>query len=113
MKKSDRKTENIIREVLTLVCEEALEQVPGFKWLTHLVDYKHFPESLSVVCVFEKDSDLSSAINTQQDDYLRTLVLEGLDAVGVDVKNAQNRIRFDTEEACERINGGRWNERLA
>lgn len=112
MKKTDRKTDNAIREALTDVCEIALRQVPGFKWLTHQVNYNHFPDSLSVVCVFETDSDLSNAVTAQQDVYLRTLVLEGLGAIGVSLKNASKQVGFDSEQACERISGGRWKERL-
>lgn len=45
MRKTDKKTDNKLREVLTGVCDDALEEFAGFKWLTHLVNYDDFPKS--------------------------------------------------------------------
>jgi len=74
MRKSDKKIDNILRRLLTEVCDSALEIVDGFKWLTHLVDYDNFPESLSVICIFNTNSELAQARLLKKDDYLRGLI---------------------------------------
>ena len=98
MKKTDKKIDNSIRTALTEVCEIALNEVDGFQWITHLVNYKYFPESLSVVCVFGTDNDLSNILNTHQDDYLKKLIKERLGNVGIHIKNINRQVTFDTEE---------------
>ena len=115
MKKSDKKIENAIRDALTRVCEAALESVDGFVWLTHLVNYNAFPNSLKIVCIFETDDALSSAIHAKQDNYLCQLIHQELSDVGIAIKLSQLRqqVSFDSEEACERSHNGKWHERLA
>ena len=112
MKKTDKKYEKAIREALTGVCDIALDEVPGFQWLTHRVNFTHFPDSLSVVCIFDANSDLASALLTQQDDFLRSLIREKLSAVGIPIKDMARQVSFDTEEACALEHGGKWQERL-
>lgn len=112
MKKTDKKIENSLRQSLTEVCEVALYEVAEFKWLTHLVDYRDFPGSLSIVCVFETDDGLSRALDAGQGEYLRRLIKEQLTATGIALKDIRSQVRFDTEEACDRQNGGKWSERL-
>ncbi|HCS26803.1 MAG TPA: Fis family transcriptional regulator [Spongiibacteraceae bacterium] len=112
MKKSDKKTDNAIREALTRVCEQALEHVVDFQWITHTVNYNSFPGSLSVVCVFETDEGLALAISRGDDDMLRGLIQDQLSASGIQISDIRQRVRFDTEEACLRNNSGRWGERL-
>ena len=62
MKKSDKKIDNTVRKALTEVCEAALTEVAGFKWLTHFVNHNDFPDSLSVVCVFDTNVELANAL---------------------------------------------------
>lgn len=112
MKKSDKKTDNAIREALTEVCEVALDNVDGFQWLTHFVNYSDFPNSLSVVCVFETCSDLSSALNEGKGDYLCGLINQYLGAMGIQLKDIEKHVSFDSEEACRNDNDGKWNQRL-
>lgn len=112
MKKSDKRLENTIRKTLTQVCEAALVQVPGFQWLTHLVNFSDFPQSLKVVCVFATDADLALAIVNKQDDYLRQLVVEQLTAAGIKLPDAGRGVHFDSEQACAREHDGRWQVRL-
>lgn len=57
MRKTDRKTENLIIRALTEACEIALERFDGFRWLTHFVDYQRFPASLTIVCVFDTNTE--------------------------------------------------------
>jgi hypothetical protein len=113
MTKTDKKIENMIREALTEVCELALENVNGFKWLTHLVaNYKIVSDSIAIICVFETNDDLSKAIETHQNEFLYQKIKEKLSAVSIEVKNIQQQVRFDSEEACEQYHGGKWVERL-
>ncbi len=57
MRKSDKKVENLIRGVLTEVCEDTLKGYDGFLWVTHTVKFSSFPQSLEIVCVFETKQD--------------------------------------------------------
>ncbi|WP_372743413.1 Fis family transcriptional regulator [Neptunomonas sp.] len=101
MKKTDKKIENAIRIALTEVCDVALDEVPGFKWITHFVNYDAFPSSLVVVCVFATKSDLSSALSTHHDDFLRTLITNKLSAANIQCKDSRQYVRFDSEETWE------------
>ncbi len=112
MKKADKKIENSARKALIEVCELALDEVAGFKWITHFANYSSFPSSLSVVCVFDTNSDLSNAYDAHKDDFLRNLIKEKLSTVGIHIKNIRQHVNFDTEEACENENGGKWHERF-
>jgi hypothetical protein len=113
VKKAHKKIENLLRVALTEVCEVATHEVAGFKWLTHFVNYSKFPESLSVVCVFDTKSDLANLIITHQDVYLVSLIEERLSAADIPVKNISRHVSFDTEEACRDEHGGKWHERFA
>ena len=113
MKKSDKKIDNALRGALTNVCETALGAVEGFVWLTHLVNYNSYPNSLRIVCVFDTDESLSRAIEKKQDDYFLSLINAELSAVNIKVPKLRQQVSFDTEEACERSHAGKWNERLA
>ncbi|NVK75074.1 MAG: Fis family transcriptional regulator [Oceanospirillaceae bacterium] len=113
MKKSDKKIDNALREALTNVCEAALGSVGGFVWLTHLVNYNAFPHSLRIICVFDTDESLSKAITAKQDDDFYTLISGELNKVNIKVNKLRQQVSFDTEEACERAHGGKWNDRLA
>ncbi|BBB29497.1 Fis family transcriptional regulator [Neptunomonas japonica] len=101
MKKTDKKTENAIRIALTNVCDVALDEVPGFQWITHFVNYDNLPGSLIVVCVFATKSELSSALSAHHDDFLRTLITSKLRAANIQCKNSQQFVRFDSEETWE------------
>ena len=112
MKKSDKKTDNAIREALTEVCEVALEKVDGFQWLTHFANYSDFPNSLSVVCVFDSCSDLSNALNDGKGDYLCRLLDQYLRAMGIQLKDMKKHVSFDSEEACRNDHDGKWSLRF-
>jgi len=112
MKKTDKKHEKLIVEALTEVCDIALSQVPGFQWLTHLINYSRFPDSLKVVCVFATKDDLNRVLLAKQDDFLRSLIREKLSAVAIPMKDTVRQVNFDSEEACELEDGGKWQYRL-
>ncbi|WP_318443543.1 hypothetical protein [Photobacterium leiognathi] len=54
MRKMDKKRDNTIVAALTQVCHTAQEEGNGFQWLTHTVNYQNFPDSLTVVCVYDE-----------------------------------------------------------
>ena len=113
MRKTDKKIENIIRKALTDVCELALKDVEGFKWLTHVVSsYKDVPASLLITCVFETEKSLSHCLKGDLKPYFQNLIKDNLMAVGIDVKNIKQQVYFDSEEACEQYHRGNWHERL-
>ncbi|WP_439101710.1 hypothetical protein [Congregibacter sp.] len=111
MRKTDKKLERGLVNTLTRICDEALEEIPGFAWLTHFVDYNNFPESLRIVCVFETDEQLEAVRAAQKDARLSARVIEGLKSVGVSISPRGRQIQFDTEEACARENSGNWQAR--
>jgi hypothetical protein len=112
MKKSDKKIETALCDALTGVCDDALDTVPGFKWLTHFVNYHRFPESLLVLCIFDTNAALSEAIINHQDDGLRHLIKEQLSCLGITIRNPKLHVDFDTEENCTDEHNGKWPERF-
>ena len=61
MKKTDKKTEKALIAALHKVCNDALDKVEGFEWLTHLGSFSDFPNSLRIVCVFKSNDSLEQA----------------------------------------------------
>lgn len=112
MTKTDKKKDKQIREILTVVCEIALESYPGFKWLTHRVNYKRFPDSLSIICVFATREQVSALRVHNHDKILCELIKEKLLSDNVIVKDIFQHVSFDSEESCWAENNGRWSERL-
>ena len=108
MKKTDKKIDNALRRALTEACDMALEKHAGFLWLTHFANYQDFPESLSIVCIFDTNEQLSKA-NLNE---LRAIIKAKLTSIDIIVKNINQRVVFDTEENCEKENNGNWKERF-
>ena len=113
MKKSEKKINNLLLKALTEACETALEHFDGFVWLTHFVNYSHFPDSLSVVCIFETNQQLDKLKRSGKDNSLALLIKQSLNVQGIDIKDINKHIRFDTEEACEKEHSGKWNLRFS
>ena len=113
MKKSDKKLDNSLCKALTEVCESALEETVGFRWLTHLVNYNNFPASLVVVCVFETNAELDNVKINNQDQVIVKLIRKALLSVHIKLSDIRKQIIFDTEENCENENNGRWNQRFS
>jgi hypothetical protein len=111
MKKTDKKIDKKLRSALTEVCEIALENVIGFKWLTHFINNGNFPDSLSLICVFDTRAELLQMQSQHQDDYLCSLIKDKLAAVDINVRDIKRHVNFDTEEDCRRENAGNWRER--
>jgi len=112
MKKTDKTLENTIVTLLTRVCEQSLKSFDGFQWLTHLVNYKDFPRSLTIICVFDRQDQVSKLLSSSNHDYLVSLIVEQLKSAGIQLPNAQQQIQFDSEEACNLEHAGKWNRRL-
>mgnify|MGYP000521850843 CR=1 FL=1 len=112
MKKTDKKIDNKLRAVLTQACDIALDNVEGFQWLTHQVDYQRWPQSLTITCVFDRNEQLAAAITAHQDDFLRSLITEKLAAAAVLLNNPRQQIRFDSEEKCAKEHQDQWQQRF-
>lgn len=112
MKKTDKKLDNAIRAALTEVCESALKDYEGFRWLTHFVDFNRFPESLSIVCVFNTNDQLSKFRSDNHEDSIRALIKAKLSSIDIEIKDIRSHVSFDTEENCELENNGNWQRRF-
>ena len=112
MKKTDKLLENTLVTLLTRVCEQSLKSLDGFQWLTHLVNYKDFPRSLTIICVFDTQQQVSKLLTSPNYDYLVSMIVEQLNTAGIQLPNAQKQIKFDSEEACNLEHAGKWNRRL-
>lgn len=83
MRKSDKKREKQLIDCLNTVCEQALDiPLPGFAWLTHLVDYQRFPASLRVYCIVEPG-------HPDSEQWLTHSVRSALMAAGIPINAAQ------------------------
>ena len=86
----------------------ALEKHEGFMWLTHFANYQNFPDSLSIVCVFDTNEELSMA----NDEGLCVIIKDKLASIDINIKDIRQNVSFDTEENCKKENNGKWNERF-
>lgn len=110
--KTQKKIDNRIRLTLTDLCEKFLEEIPGFKWLTHQADYANFPASLLVTCVFDQQATRQK---TQQDgsaQTIRKLIQQDFMGIGIVLKNREQQIIFDDEQSCTDEHQGNWALRL-
>ncbi|MFT6528893.1 MAG: hypothetical protein ACJAZB_000525 [Psychrosphaera sp.] len=117
MRKSDKKIDNQIRAILTELCEVYFEDVPGFKWLTHVVNYAAFPNSLRVICVFESKQQVAHFLSLDNQVKVNPLsalsvLNKQLNAIGINTKKLDNLIQYDSEDCCLHDNHGHWAERI-
>lgn len=108
MRKTDKKREKMIVAALTEVCDVAQLKYQGFEWLTHFIDFDRYPDSLSIVCVYDTKENL---VRTDRDG-LCSLIKEKLLAADIKLKDVKRQVSFDTEEQCLVEHGGKWNERF-
>jgi hypothetical protein len=94
MRKNDKKIDNKLREVLTEVCDFALQEIAGYQWISHTVNYNSFPDSLVITCMFDNNQ---SADTEQQQGELLTLINEKLNAVSISLKNPNKQISFEAQ----------------
>ena len=74
MKKTDKKIENKLRQALTEVCDFALENIEGYQWISHKVNYDVFPDSLQIICAFVSQSDIDELKRSKQDSVLKKII---------------------------------------
>ncbi|MBU2895923.1 Fis family transcriptional regulator [Vibrio hepatarius] len=98
MRKSDKKIENQIRDVLTEVCEDTLKGYDGFLWVTHTVKFSSFPQSLEIVCVFETNQDRANFLVGEGPQHVSTTIQKVFNKVGVQLKNVSKQIRYDIQK---------------
>lgn len=91
MRKNDKKIDNKLRQLLTEVCDFALHNSPGYKWITHSVNYNRFPESLVITCTFE---DKLSADNAEQEKVLLTLIQQKLNSASIKLLTPSKQVNF-------------------
>jgi hypothetical protein len=113
MRKTDKKIDNQLRIELTDVCEVALKEIDGFQWLTHVVNYANFPNSLKVVCVFDTNTNLAVFMSHINKSELLCLIDNKLQKMGISLKNVSHHIVYDTQQNCEKDHQGKWADRLA
>ena len=112
MKKTDKKIDNQICQALTKACETAKQEVLGFQWLTHLVNYNKFPGSLSVICIFDTKAELEQAYQESKDQLIVSLIKSELEQINIRFKDINRHVSFDTGEACEAEHNGKWQKRF-
>ena len=112
MRKSDKKIDNQLRLLLTDVCEKALKEIDGFQWLTHIVNYARFPQSLKIVCVFDTEEKLNRYLCSDESNWLASFIETEINKINIKLNNATRHISYDTEEKCEEQHDGNWAVRL-
>lgn len=113
MRKTDKKLDNQLREILTDVCDMALKEFIGFQWLTHLVNYSNFPKSLKIICVFDTNDNLKGFMASTGQLELSTLIQEKLSEIDINMSRIARHISYDTEESCHKDNNGKWADRFS
>ncbi|MGP1834276.1 Fis family transcriptional regulator [Shewanella frigidimarina] len=108
MRKTDKKIDNQLREGLTAVCEHALDNYPGFAWITHVADYTLFPKSLQIICIFDNESLLTQFNQSGDKAVLLTLIQRTLAQYQINLRDINQHVSFDTETACEQQHNGNW-----
>lgn len=112
MKSGDKKTEKSIVKALTDVCETCKNELSGFSWLTHFVDYSQFPQSLKIVIVFDTTQNLENAKHKSDLNVIKQHVHSNFLAEGVVVKSLNKALFFDSEENGADINNRKWERRF-
>ena len=112
MRKSDKKIENQIRDVLTDVCEDTLKGYDGFLWVTHTVNFSSFPQSLKIVCVFDSNQDRTNFLEADGQHKVASVIQNAFNQVGIKLRSIDKNLSFDTQENCDRDHQGKWNLRL-
>ncbi|XQW86231.1 Fis family transcriptional regulator [Thalassotalea piscium] len=111
MRKTDKKIDNQLRNLLTDVCDFATDSVDGFEWLTHRVNYSKFPESLHIVCIFDTYKNLGD-YKLLDDKLLAPLIQAKLNTMGIKFKDISAHVSYDCEEYCLKDHDGNWAKRL-
>ena len=111
MRKTDKKIDNALRKGLTVICDKALEDIEGFKWLTHVVDYNRFPSSLKIILVFDTQVQ-KHTFTTLQQQQIQDSVSALLRSLQINLRSVAEHILIDCEEDCANQHAGNWQKRL-
>lgn len=98
MRKSDKKIENQIREVLTDVCEDTLKSYDGFLWVTHTVKYSSFPQSLNIICVFETHQARTHFLTGEGQLEVSSAIKRRFSQAGIDIKKVEKQIHYEIKD---------------
>jgi len=112
MRKTDKKIDKQLRDTLNELCESTLKSLDGFLWVTHIVNFSSFPQSLKIVCVFETNQQLVQFIDGQEHKAIKQLMGQRLSQVGIHLKKVEKHLLFDSQENCDRDDQGKWERRL-
>lgn len=112
MRKSDKKFDNQLRKALTDLCENELEQIDGFRWLTHIVNYPNVQATLRIICVFDTNADLESYLSSDEKSVIESKITKLVSSLGIKLNNIDKQLEFDTEENCAASHNGNWAKRL-
>jgi hypothetical protein len=112
MRKSDKKIERAIGQALSQACDFARDNIAGFTWLTHHVDYQNFPKSLIIVCVFDSAQQQTALQLSPYLQILQQFIKMQLQAIAIQPFNVATQLFFDNEEACYAQHQGNWAQRL-
>ena len=96
--KTQKKIDNNVRLALTDACEQFLEDITGFQWLTHQANFNNFPDSLLITCVFDTDANQQQARENGDSGKMQYLIQAELLKKEVELKAAKQQIIFDSEE---------------
>ena len=96
--KTQKKLDNNVRLALTDACEQFLEEIVGFQWLTHQANYSNFPASLLITCVFDTNASQQQACQNGDSSKIQNLIQAKLLKKGVKLESAKQQITFDSEE---------------
>lgn len=94
MRKSDKKIENNLRKALTEICENTLQDIKGYQWVSHSVNYERFPNSLIITCYFDNKQNADDA---QQQGELLSLINQKLQSISVNLNNPNKQICVKVE----------------
>ncbi|MGV8842063.1 MAG: hypothetical protein ACOH2I_02180 [Pseudomonas sp.] len=98
---------------LTQACETGKAEILGFTWLTHQVDYQKCPSSLTVTWIFDTQANRDRALANGQSERMAELTAEAFSEAGISVSTVSAHLAFDSEEQCQRVDAGNWQQRLA
>lgn len=112
-KRQQRQMERQLIASLTDACETAKAEIPGFDWLTHDNGKQEFPAGLRVTWIFDTQANLSQALANGDDHRMREWTRVALEESGIDSQLISACVQFDSEEACQRAQGGDWLARLS
>jgi hypothetical protein len=97
--KTQKKIDNNVRLALTGACEQFLDDISGFQWLTHQANYSNFPASLLITCVFDTDESQQQACQNNDSSKMQNLIQARLLKIGVKLKAPKQQVIFDSEES--------------